>query len=333
MSAAATPSLSSGCRASCAMPTGAARSADLASRRHLSSDGQGVAVPDRRRRGCRPVHLRPRLAPADRATARLGTANEPRRPPFADRRDPARLVPHRSGLVGSAGPAAAARCRRSGQHARRRRHLRVSRARPERRPSLRVEIWAYGRRSPFLSWSALVPWTTAALGRRSVTCHGSSAICSKSPVSEKIRGGRETAFRRSTRRLTVPPSATEPAFPAPIAGSHRSGDGLRSRSPPVIDPRSGRCRLRRDRRPTAPRSDAAGSCRGFRAGAWCRAGYRSIGPRSAIISSSPRDDLGGAAGRRPSARRGDGASATTACAPGLTMMCLTWTRSPACSDS
>jgi hypothetical protein len=35
-------------------------------------------------------------------------------------------------------------------------------------PSLRVEIWAYGRRSPFLPWAALVPWTTAALGWRSV---------------------------------------------------------------------------------------------------------------------------------------------------------------------
>jgi Phytanoyl-CoA dioxygenase (PhyH) len=35
------------------------------------------------------------------------------------------------------------------------------------RPSLRVEIWAYGRRSPFLSLAARVPWTTAALGRRS----------------------------------------------------------------------------------------------------------------------------------------------------------------------
>jgi hypothetical protein len=36
------------------------------------------------------------------------------------------------------------------------------------RPSLRVEIWAYGRRSPFLPWAALVPWTTAGLGWRSV---------------------------------------------------------------------------------------------------------------------------------------------------------------------
>jgi len=39
---------------------------------------------------------------------------------------------------------------------------------PSERSSLRVEIWAYGRRSPFLPWAALVPWTTSALGRRSV---------------------------------------------------------------------------------------------------------------------------------------------------------------------
>ena len=39
---------------------------------------------------------------------------------------------------------------------------------PSERPSLRVEIWAYGRRSPFPSPAALVPWTTRALGRRSI---------------------------------------------------------------------------------------------------------------------------------------------------------------------
>ena len=38
---------------------------------------------------------------------------------------------------------------------------------PSTRPSLRVEIWAYGRRSPFPSLAPLVPWTTAGLGRRS----------------------------------------------------------------------------------------------------------------------------------------------------------------------
>jgi len=39
---------------------------------------------------------------------------------------------------------------------------------PSTRPSLRVEIWAYGRRSPFLPWAGLLPWTTTGLGRRSV---------------------------------------------------------------------------------------------------------------------------------------------------------------------
>jgi hypothetical protein len=38
---------------------------------------------------------------------------------------------------------------------------------PSKGASLRVEVWAYGRRSPFLPWAALIPWTTAALGWRS----------------------------------------------------------------------------------------------------------------------------------------------------------------------
>lgn len=38
---------------------------------------------------------------------------------------------------------------------------------PSASASMRVEVWAYGRRCPFLPFAALVPWTTAALGRRS----------------------------------------------------------------------------------------------------------------------------------------------------------------------
>ncbi len=34
--------------------------------------------------------------------------------------------------------------------------------------SLRVEIWAYGRRSPFVPWAGFDPWTTAALARRTL---------------------------------------------------------------------------------------------------------------------------------------------------------------------
>jgi hypothetical protein len=34
--------------------------------------------------------------------------------------------------------------------------------------SLRVEVWAYGRRTPFVPWAAFDPWTGAALARRSL---------------------------------------------------------------------------------------------------------------------------------------------------------------------
>jgi hypothetical protein len=34
--------------------------------------------------------------------------------------------------------------------------------------SLRVEVWAYGRRSPFVPWTGLDPWTAAMLARRSL---------------------------------------------------------------------------------------------------------------------------------------------------------------------
>jgi hypothetical protein len=34
--------------------------------------------------------------------------------------------------------------------------------------SLRVEVWAYGRRSPFVPWSGFDPWTGSALARRSL---------------------------------------------------------------------------------------------------------------------------------------------------------------------
>ncbi|HVB15743.1 MAG TPA: phytanoyl-CoA dioxygenase family protein [Stellaceae bacterium] len=39
---------------------------------------------------------------------------------------------------------------------------------PSAGQSLRVEVWAYGRRSPFVPWTSLDPWTRAALARRSL---------------------------------------------------------------------------------------------------------------------------------------------------------------------
>lgn len=37
---------------------------------------------------------------------------------------------------------------------------------PSARPTTRVEIWAFGRRNPFLPWTGLDPWSVAALGSR-----------------------------------------------------------------------------------------------------------------------------------------------------------------------
>lgn len=39
---------------------------------------------------------------------------------------------------------------------------------PSTGKSLRVEVWAYGRRSPFVPWAAFDPWSAAALARRSL---------------------------------------------------------------------------------------------------------------------------------------------------------------------
>ena len=87
----------------------------------------------------------------------------------ADRRHPARLVPHRrrrnsrrSGLPEPRVFAVPANtlvvADTFGFHARG----------PSTGRSLRVEIWAYGRRSPFLPWAGLDPWSGAALARRSL---------------------------------------------------------------------------------------------------------------------------------------------------------------------
>src|SRR5262249_26773316 len=39
---------------------------------------------------------------------------------------------------------------------------------PSAARSLRVEIWAYGRRNPFLPWAGFDPWTQVGLARRSL---------------------------------------------------------------------------------------------------------------------------------------------------------------------
>jgi hypothetical protein len=85
--------------------------------------------------------------------------------------------------------------------------------------SLRVEIWAYGRRSPFLPWAALVPWTTAALGRRSV-------------LSWKFGDFLEAAGLKKNRwRERTGISAFDPPSESPIAAEQ---------APELADPLAGR---------------------------------------------------------------------------------------------
>jgi hypothetical protein len=118
-------------------------------------DRQGLLLPHRRGGGRGAVRLCARIAPADARAAGLGAGNE-------------RAGRHRRGQA--VGPRLAARfCRGTGAHglwgtARLRgaantlvvadtvgfhaRGLSV-------RPSVRVEIWTYGRRNPFLPWSGL----------------------------------------------------------------------------------------------------------------------------------------------------------------------------------
>ena len=90
---------------------------------------------------------------------------------------------------------------------------------PSTRPSLRVEVWAYGRRSPFLPWAALVPWTTAALGRRSVLSwkFGDALEAARLKKSRwRARPG-VSPFDPPSDSLVAAETAREPADP--LAGS------------------------------------------------------------------------------------------------------------------
>jgi hypothetical protein len=45
---------------------------------------------------------------------------------------------------------------------------------PSAQPTTRVEIWAMGRRNPFLPWTGLDPWSVAALGQRKAVLYWKS---------------------------------------------------------------------------------------------------------------------------------------------------------------
>lgn len=81
---------------------------------------------------------------------------------------------------------------------------------PSRQPSLRVEIWAYGRRSPFLPWASTMPWTTATLGRRSLLAWKLGDLIERAGVKKH-------RWRERIGVSPFDPPAVEPGAPEPAA--------------------------------------------------------------------------------------------------------------------
>jgi hypothetical protein len=83
---------------------------------------------------------------------------------------------------------------------------------PSTRPSLRVEIWAYGRRSPFFPWTGLLPWTMAALGGRSVLAWKFGDLL-------ELSGLKKHRWRARIGLSPFDPPAAEPAEPQPTGSA------------------------------------------------------------------------------------------------------------------
>jgi hypothetical protein len=75
------------------------------------------------------------------------------------------------------------------------------------RPSLRVEVWAYGRRSPFLPWVGLDPWRIPGLGDRRAHWYWS--------VADMIEGagGKVNVWRARTGVSAFDPVTEIPQYP------------------------------------------------------------------------------------------------------------------------
>jgi hypothetical protein len=73
---------------------------------------------------------------------------------------------------------------------------------PSARPTARVEVWAFGRRNPFLPWAGLDPWSAAALWRHKPALHWRSV-----DLLEALGLGRQRWRRRGDL------SAFDPADP------------------------------------------------------------------------------------------------------------------------
>jgi hypothetical protein len=68
------------------------------------------------------------------------------------------------------------------------------------RPTQRVEIWAFGRRNPFLPWAGIDPWSIAALGQRKPVLYWKSV-----DLLEKFGLGRQR-WRDRGRRSAFDPA-------------------------------------------------------------------------------------------------------------------------------
>ena len=74
---------------------------------------------------------------------------------------------------------------------------------PSVRPTCRVEVWAFGRRNPFLPWAGLDPWKIEALGQRRAPL-----LWRGMDMRERLGG------KRNVWRLRADVSAFDPAPPA-----------------------------------------------------------------------------------------------------------------------
>ena len=132
-------------------------------------DGQSLLLPHRCEGGRGPVRLRARLAPFDAGAARMGIRAEPRRVAGGSNRLAARGSFRASAAeiekMGFAAPKAFAVPANTlvvadtvGFHARG----------FSARPTIRVEVWTYGRRNPFLPWAGLDPWSMPGIAERRI---------------------------------------------------------------------------------------------------------------------------------------------------------------------
>lgn len=74
-------------------------------------------------------------------------------------------------------------------------------------PSLRVEVWAYGRRSPFLPWVGLDPWRIRALGNRRAQWFWSAADLIEAA------GGKVNVWRTRAEVSAFDPLIALPHYP------------------------------------------------------------------------------------------------------------------------